>query len=341
MSNRAFAALVIAVGLAAAADAQPSRYPVVDETTITRTLAMASGSGRVLEVRNITGFLHVTAGDGPNVEMSIHKTIRARGDTDKAEAERDVRLDFVEHAPRVEAIVRDRQNHICGEETRDDRDWDRVYYDVRFDFTIKVPRDVQLRLCTINARDLTVDGTRGDFDVDNVNGRIDMTGVAGSGRVHTVNGGVTVRFTANPSAATSFKTVNGNVDVYFQDGLSADLRMKTMTLPVKSSRACSSRPSICESRSVPLYRNTVLLGTTRSLRMRARLLIKLSAIPSLRYSASPPPALVNGSTAIESTCTASIASAAAATHSTPARQPPDPFPRNARRVSPSSSSRTT
>ena len=228
MSNCLFATLVIAVGLIGSADAQRSRYPIVDESTITRTLAFAGGSGRLLDVRNLSGFLHVTAGDGPNVEISIHKTIRARSDADKTEAERDVRLDFVERAPRVEAIVRDRRNHVCGEDTRDDRGWDRVYYDVRFDFTIRVPRDVQLRLCTINSGDLTVDGTRGDFDVDNVNGRIDMTGVAGSGQAHTVNGGVKVSFTANPNAASSFKTVNGNVDVYFQDGLSADLRMKTM-----------------------------------------------------------------------------------------------------------------
>lgn len=228
MSNRLFATLVIAIGLIGSASAQRSRYTVVDESTITRTLVFGAGSGRLLDVRNINGFLHVSAGDGPNVEMSIHKTIRARSDADKVEAERDVRLDFVERAPRVEAIVRDRRNHVCGEDTRDDRNWDRVYYDVRFDFTIRVPRDVQLRLCTINGGDLTVDGTRGDFDVDNVNGRIDLTAVAGSGHAHTVNGGVKVSFTANPSAASSFKTVNGNVEVYLQDGLSADLRMKTM-----------------------------------------------------------------------------------------------------------------
>jgi hypothetical protein len=228
MWNRLFTTLVLAVGLVGSADAQRSRYTVVDESTITRTLAFAAGSGRVLDVRTISGFIHVTAGDGPNVDMSIHKTIRARSDADKADAERDVRLDFVERAPRVEAIVRDRRNHVCGEDTRGDREWDRVYYDVRFDFTIRVPRDVRLRLCTINGGDVTVDGTRGDFDVDNVNGRIDMTGVAGSGHAHTVNGPVKVSFSANPTAVSSFKTVNGNVDVYFQDGLSADLRMKTM-----------------------------------------------------------------------------------------------------------------
>jgi hypothetical protein len=226
--HRLLATLLIAGGLAAPVGAQRSRYQVVDETTMTRTLAMAPGSDRLLDVRNMTGFLHVTASDGPSVEMSIHKTIRARSDADKADAERDVRLDFVEHAPRVEAIVRDRRNHVCGEDSRDDRNWDRVYYDVRFDFTIRVPRDARLRLCTINGGDVTVDGTRGDFQIDNVNGRIDMTGVAGSGRAHTVNGPVKVSFTANPSAASSFKTVNGNVEVYFQDGLSADLRMKTM-----------------------------------------------------------------------------------------------------------------
>jgi hypothetical protein len=228
MPNRLFTTLVIVVGLIASANAQRSRYPVVDETTITRTLGFAAGSARVLDVRNINGFLHVTAGDGPNVEMSIHKTTRARSDADKTEAERDVRLDFIEGGSRVDAIVRDRRNHVCGEDSRDDRDWGRVYYDVQFDFTIRVPRDVQLRLCTINSGDLTVAGTRGNFDVDNVNGRIDMTGVAGSGSAHTVNGGVKVSFTANPGAASSFKTINGNVDVYFQDGLSADLRMKTM-----------------------------------------------------------------------------------------------------------------
>lgn len=228
MPNRLFITLGLAVGLIGSVSAQRSRYSVVDESTITRTLTFAAGGTRVLDVRNINGFLHVTAGDGPNVEMSIHKTVRARSDADKADAERDVRVDFTERAPRVEAIVRDRRNRICGEESHDDGDWPRVYYDVRFDFTIRVPRDVQLRLCTINSGDLTVDGTRGDFQVDNVNGRIDMTGVAGSGRAHTVNGPVTVSFTANPTGPSSFKTVNGNVDVSFQDGLSADLRMKTM-----------------------------------------------------------------------------------------------------------------
>jgi hypothetical protein len=54
-----------------------------------------------------------------------------------------------------------------------------------------------------------------------------MRSVAGSGRAHTVNGPVSVTFTANPKQPSSFKTVNGNVDVWFLDGLAADFAMKT------------------------------------------------------------------------------------------------------------------
>jgi len=216
--------MVTVIGTAQAQRA--SRYDVVDESTITRTLGFAAGGSRALDVRNINGFIHVEGTGDSNVQMSIHKTVRAATAADKADAERDVRLDFSE-TPTVEAIVRDQRNHVCGETSRDDTRWERVHYDVRYDFTIRVPRDAKLRLCTINGGDLIVTGTQGDFVVDNVNGRIQMSGVAGSGRAHTVNGPVTVTFTANPRAASSFKTINGNVDVSFADGLSADFSMKT------------------------------------------------------------------------------------------------------------------
>jgi hypothetical protein len=200
----------------------------VDESAVTRTLSFAAGDGRSLDVRNINGFIHVEGTNEPAVQMSIRKVIRAETRDDLAEAQRDVRLDFIDGAPRVEAVVTDRRGHVCGEPWNDDgQGRDHVHYDVRFDFTIRVPRDARLRLCTINGGDVIVTGTQGDFDVSNVNGLIDMRQVAGSGRAHTVNGPVSVTFTANPKQATSFKSVNGNVDVSFLDGLSADFAMKT------------------------------------------------------------------------------------------------------------------
>jgi hypothetical protein len=229
MSKRTLATVVIGMALIGPAQAQrSSRYDVVDESSVTRTLSFAAGGSRTLDVRNINGFIHVEATNDSTVQMNIRKVIRAATQDDLAEAQRDVRLDFRDGAARVEAIVTDRRGHVCGEPSQDEgRRWDRVHYDVRYDFTIRVPRDVALRLCTINSGDVVVTGTQGDFDVDNVNGLIEMNQVAGAGTAHTVNGRVTVTFTANPARASSFKTVNGNIDVTFRDGLAADFAMKT------------------------------------------------------------------------------------------------------------------
>jgi hypothetical protein len=206
-----------------------SRFEVVEESTVTRTLSFAAGGGRTLDVRNINGFIHVEATSDQAVQMSIRKVIRAEARADVADAERDVRLDFRDNAALVGAAVVDRSGHICGEQWNDRGPrWERPRYQVQFDFTIRVPRDVGLRLCTINGGDVIVNGTRGDFAVDNVNGPVEMNQVAGSGHAHTVNGGVKVSLAANPKQDSSFKTINGNVDVWFVTGLGAEFAMKTM-----------------------------------------------------------------------------------------------------------------
>jgi hypothetical protein len=227
MVGRVLTVVAITAGLTTGAAAQRTRRTVVDESTITRTLAFAGPGERTLDIRAINGSIRVQGTDDTAVQISIKKVIRAETDADLADAQRDVQLDFAEQSARVGAVVRDSRNQVCGEPSHDNQRWPRVRYDVTFDFTVRVPKNTQLRLCTINGGEVRVAGTIGNFDVDNVNGLIDMALVAGSGRATTVNGPVTVSFTANPSASSVFSTVNGNVDVTFQDGLSADLKMKT------------------------------------------------------------------------------------------------------------------
>ena len=228
---RALLTAVIGMTLIGSAHAQrSSRWEVMDDSTITRTLSFAAGGGRTLDVRNINGSIRVEATSGSTVEMSIRKVVRAETQGDLADAQREVQIEFTDNTARVGATVTEANRHVCGQEWEDDqgRQWRRRNYSVKFDFTIRVPRDTALRLCTINGGDVTVDGTRGDFDVDNVNGSIAMRNVQGSGQAHTVNGPVTITLTANPKSASSFKTVNGNVDVTFVDGLAAEFSMKTM-----------------------------------------------------------------------------------------------------------------
>jgi DUF4097 and DUF4098 domain-containing protein YvlB len=98
---------------------------------------------------------------------------------------------------------------------------------VKHDFAIQVPRDTRLRLCTVNGDEIVVDGTRGDFELDDVNGRIVMAGVRGSGRARTVNGAIVARFAEQPRGESEFKTTNGDVIVGFPADLAANLRLKT------------------------------------------------------------------------------------------------------------------
>jgi RNA polymerase sigma factor (sigma-70 family) len=88
-----------------------------------------------------------------------------------------------------------------------------VPYNVQFDLSLRVPDGTRLTLCTINGESITVRRISGDFDIDNVNGRVEMTDVRGSGEAETVNGRVDARFLDVPTHASVFKTINGDVSV--------------------------------------------------------------------------------------------------------------------------------
>jgi DUF4097 and DUF4098 domain-containing protein YvlB len=107
------------------------------------------------------------------------------------------------------------------------RDW--PDYEVNYDFTIRVPRNTQLTLCTVNRGEVTVKGTRADFNITSVNGRIDLTDMGGSGNATTVNGGVKASFTAAPRGDSLYRTINGDIVLTIPEPFAADLNMKTFS----------------------------------------------------------------------------------------------------------------
>jgi len=201
-----------------------SRYPVRREETVSRTLG--AGVGRRLEVSTINGSIRVSGYDGDAVEVAVRRTVWGETPAAADAAESAVGLEMAETADAVRLL-----GHV---ETQPGCDWETITrrrtrppYHVAFDFDVRVPRGVRLRLCTVNGGEVHVAGTSGDFDIDNVNGGITLTGISGSGRAATVNGAVSVVFAENPKSASQFKSVNGDLDVIFQRNLAADLLMKT------------------------------------------------------------------------------------------------------------------
>ena len=176
-----------------------------------------------LQVDNIWGSIEVTGSAVDHVELVAHKTIRARTEGGLQKAEEEVTLDLTEEKNIIDIYV----NGPFRDQNRSRERWHDPGYEVHYDFEIKVPRHTNILIKTVTDGDIQVTGIEGEFEVRNVNGKIRMEDVAGSGIAHTVNGGVRVSFTKNPESDCSFKTINGDIEVDFTKNLSADFRLKS------------------------------------------------------------------------------------------------------------------
>jgi hypothetical protein len=221
-----FGLMLAASGMAVVsfAHSDEGRWALHEEGTTEQTLNLSGSPMRVV-VDNVDGYVHVKATDGSQVHVTAHKLIRAESDADLQQAKAEVKLDMTEQPGSV-TIYYDAPWR-CNSDSGGCHDQQRRFYRVTYDLEIEVPRQARPIISTVNAGDVSLDGTTGDFEVSNVNGGIRMTHISGSGDARTVNGPVSVEFSRNPAGPSRFKTINGEVDVYFQPGFSADLQFKT------------------------------------------------------------------------------------------------------------------
>ena len=204
-----------------------SKYPIEEKEVVQKTLKFqdASKPGR-LRLDNVFGSIKVEAVNGGPVELTAHKTIRAESKDKIRQAKDEVKLDLVENADSIEIYVDGPFRCQCPDGSRGIKSRD-MGYEVRYDFVLKVPRRTSVILKTVNDGDIIVTGIEGMFEVGNVNGRVELEGMAGSGEARTVNGGVKVGFTSNPKADCTFTTVNGDVELEFRETPAADFKLKT------------------------------------------------------------------------------------------------------------------
>jgi len=200
---------------------------VKKDEPVQRTLRFAGTGPRTLEVRTISGNVRIEGYDGTDVVMTATRTTRADSASDLEDAKRDVTLEVADGATTIKAVVRYADGDTCGDQKQHHRDRDWPDYEVRYDFTIRVPRDTRLVVCTINDGHVDVAGTRADFELRSINGPINFADMGGSGEATTVNGAVKGSFSAPPRRDSVFKTINGSIVLTIPSGFAADLSMKT------------------------------------------------------------------------------------------------------------------
>lgn len=179
---------------------------------------------------NVNGPIEVAGHNGANVEVEYTRITKAESDAKLDEARRAVTMEPRQDGDKLRMFVDGPWRCDCEGERRRGvhyRGWREYGYEVTYEFRLKVPAGTKLDLRTINHGEITVRDTVGHFDVRNINGGIQLTEVAGSGRADALNGSVTVVFAKNPAGESTFKSLNGTVDVSFRPGLNAEMRFKT------------------------------------------------------------------------------------------------------------------
>ncbi|HEX4604845.1 MAG TPA: hypothetical protein VH724_12680 [Candidatus Angelobacter sp.] len=224
-------------------DDSDSSLRLEEKETIHKTFNLTA-THKILEVDNIFGSIEVAGGQGDQVQLVVNKTISAESKDRMEAAKKEVTLDITDQPDFLKLYVNGpfRCNCNDGHDNCGDRHGDRGYR-VKMDFQLQVPRNIEVKLKTVNSGHVHVQDVTGNFSVHNVNGGIEMQNVAGSGIAKTVNGGVKVTFRENPREASDFGTINGNVELHFVRGLSGDFRFKTMNGAVYSDFEMTSLPA--------------------------------------------------------------------------------------------------
>ena len=224
-------------------DDSDSGMRLEEKETIHKTFTLTS-SHRILEVDNIFGSIEVIGGQGDQVQLVVNKTVSAESKDRMDAAKKEVTLDITDQPDFLKLYVNGPFRCKCENGSDGCSSWhgDRGYR-VKMDFQLQVPREIEVKLKTVNSGHVRVQDVTGNFSVHNVNGGIEMQNVAGSGVAKTVNGPVKVTFRENPRENSDFATINGNIDLYFNHGLAGDFRFKTMNGAVLSDFEMTSLPA--------------------------------------------------------------------------------------------------
>src|SRR5436190_11890480 len=163
--------------------------PVQEEETIQKSFSMAGVQHKSVEIDNVWGSIEVVGTNSDQAQLTVKKSVRAESKEKHEQARKEVTLDITEQAGSLKHYVngpfRCNCKDGCGR-----REFEG--YIVKMDFQLRVPRDMDIKVKTVNEGRVLVRDISGSFLVGNVNGDVEMDNIAGSGTARTVNGPVKV-----------------------------------------------------------------------------------------------------------------------------------------------------
>ncbi len=177
---------------------------------------------------NLNGSVKVEGYSGDKVIIDIDETITADDQETINEAKKEFKLGFDQQSDSLMAYTAEPYDTRPHRNRYNNDNYHHIDYEVKLEYTVKVPSDVNLYVSTVNHGHILVKDVYGSLKVNNVNGSIEIINAKGATSAHTVNGPVTVNYLSVPPEASSFYTVNGEMNITYPAALSADLQFKSM-----------------------------------------------------------------------------------------------------------------
>lgn len=191
----------------------------------------------VFYLANISGHVTVEGYDGDQIILEAERNLYAKTNSRLDRAKEEIGLGVIDRVDTIIVYMKGPCGNFSNQQHWGNREknkhwnynWQNCKYDYDFkiNFTIKVPRNQNIYLSTVNNGDIKVSNVRGKLDIHNVNGAISLEKVSGETYAHTINGDVDLDYTQAPGQESYYYTLNGDINAYYPKGLRADLTFKT------------------------------------------------------------------------------------------------------------------
>ncbi len=225
--------LALMICLPAFADAQTFTDKITKELKFEK-----AGTNNTLVLANINGSMKIQGYDGDKIMIEAERTIKAKTDTRLEQGKKEMRLMQIDRLDTLIVYVGGGCNHFSYRVNRKRNNgwgyhWDcdngdcNPPYDYVFNFTVKVPRGINVEVSTVNEGNVVVENMKGAVKANNVNGAIKLSSLEGPADACTINGDVDIDYLRNPSKDCKYYSLNGDINALFMKGLAANMSFKS------------------------------------------------------------------------------------------------------------------
>ncbi|WP_462253645.1 DUF4097 family beta strand repeat-containing protein [Ekhidna sp.] len=204
-------------------------YVKGDKVEITKTYAIDNPSEMVVMINNINGGIEVERSTDNKVHLSLTIEMSARSEELLEKAKRELKLGelktsdslvFYTNAPFIKKC---KWGNFVGYDMQE-----QPKYNFKYQYKLKVPKNVKLDARTINKGDVLIKDIDGPVKACNINGEVEIKNARKVLQASTVNGDVTINFLESPKEAIAFNTVNGDFNFELPKNFNAKIYFDTM-----------------------------------------------------------------------------------------------------------------